>query len=84
MFREIKGDMWALARNYAAVCVTTNGVVKKDGRAVMGAGVALQATKEYLGCDMVLGQKLKLFGNHTQIIANHLGRPPLIAFPNEE
>lgn len=45
-----------------AVCVTTNGIIKADGRAVMGAGIAKQAN-EYFQVDEKLGQYLKEYGN---------------------
>lgn len=47
----------------SAVCVTTNGMVKRDGHAVMGAGIAKQADKMFnLSTD--LGEKLRKNGNH--------------------
>jgi len=45
------------------ICITTNGKIKKDGRAVMGAGIALKANKRYQ-LDEHLGEKLKKYGNH--------------------
>lgn len=30
-----------------AVCITTNGIIKTNGRAVMGAGIARQANQKY-------------------------------------
>lgn len=46
-----------------AVCVTTNGIIRKDGRAVMGRGIALEADKRFsLAVD--LAGLLKLTGNH--------------------
>ena len=43
---ELKGkyDIFILTQgNTEGVCVTTNGIVKQDGKAVMGAGIAKQA-----------------------------------------
>lgn len=48
--------------NYAC-CVTTNGIVKMNGCAVMGAGVALRANQLYK-CDKTLGVLLQSNGNH--------------------
>lgn len=46
-----------------AVCVTTNGMVKRNGHAVMGAGIAKQAN-ELFHCSQTLGQLLTQHGNH--------------------
>lgn len=53
-----------------AVVVTTNGVLKKDGKAVMGAGIAKSARDAFIGIDVKLGQMLRAYGNHTA----HLGK----------
>lgn len=45
-----------------AMCITTNGIVKKDGKAVMGAGIALQADKRFHVADL-LGNYIKQYGN---------------------
>lgn len=45
-----------------AICVTTNGIVKADGHAVMGAGVALQANK-YFNLSEKLGRYIQQYGN---------------------
>jgi hypothetical protein len=37
------------------VCITTNGVVTKDGRLVMGAGLAKQARDRFPGIDRLWG-----------------------------
>lgn len=44
------------------VCVTTNGIIKKDGRAVMGAGIAKTADTRFdLGG--ILANHLRTYGN---------------------
>lgn len=45
-------------------CVTTNGYVKNNGNAVMGAGVAAQAKVRYPQLPAILGEKLSKDGNH--------------------
>lgn len=45
-----------------AMCVTTNGIVKADGHAVMGAGIAKQAN-DYFHLSEKLGGYLKQYGN---------------------
>lgn len=50
--------------NQSAVCVTTNGVVKSNGCAVMGAGIAKECKDRFPIIQVWLGQKLKYTGNH--------------------
>lgn len=68
------------------VCVTTNGVRKRDGSAVMGAGQALEANQRY-ACSGKLGQNLAQFGNSVcdlGIVQTCSGYPyRLIAFPTK-
>lgn len=62
---ELKGkyDIFTLPQgNTEGVCVTTNGILKSDGRAVMGAGIAKQANALF-HLDLRLGQYLKAYGN---------------------
>ena len=42
--------------------MTTNGVVDKNGNAVMGNGIALQA-KQLFHCEGLLGKYLQQYGN---------------------
>ena len=46
-----------------AAAVTTNGVVKADGKLVMGAGIARYARDSFPGIDAVLGEHVKCGGN---------------------
>lgn len=45
------------------VIITTNGIVKANGCAVMGAGIAKSARDSFPGIDRALGKKLKTSGN---------------------
>ena len=45
------------------ICVTTNGMIRKDGRAVMGAGVAKAFRDRYEGLDYTLAKSLRENGN---------------------
>ena len=58
---EEKGNLWELDGD--ARCITTNGTIKNDGRAVMGRGVALQAATLYPTLSLELGQFLNDYGN---------------------
>lgn len=55
-------SIFELPMNDEALCVTTNGVTKADGTAVMGAGIALQADK-FFKLSPRLGSYLKQYGN---------------------
>lgn len=73
---EQKIDMWRAQGDVH--CVTTNGFIKNDGRAVMGAGNAKQAVQIYSGIDITLGHEIKKNGN----VVNKIWDVPLIyAFP---
>lgn len=67
--REIRGDLFDQKTD--AIVITTNGAVRKDGAAVMGRGVALQATRRWSEIAWVLGGSLSLHGNHVAL----LGQP---------
>ncbi|NJK57474.1 MAG: hypothetical protein HC939_16435 [Pleurocapsa sp. SU_5_0] len=51
-----------------ALCVTTNGVVKASGQAVMGAGMAKDFTLVYPQLPVILGQKLACCGNQVHYL----------------
>lgn len=69
--KEISGDIFKMMEtgNFDGFCVTTNGEIKKDGKAVMGAGVAKAVRDKFPGIDSRLGFLLK---NHGHYVA-HLG-----------
>jgi len=77
--REELADLWTYPAD--ARCITTNGTVKANGRAVMGRGVALQATQRYFGMRLALGALLKRQGNHVGIIDRNCDGVPLVSFP---
>jgi hypothetical protein len=62
---EQRIDLFSPPDDVDAICITTNGIVKTDGRAVMGRGVALAAREKFPGIDKALGDTLlnKNFGN---------------------
>lgn len=66
------------------VCVTTNCVIRKDGRAVMGAGVAKAFRDAYPGIDRRLASKIRDYGNQVQSIGyNAYHGTDLVAFPTK-
>lgn len=61
---EVKGNFWdVILTGYDAGCILTNGVVKNNGSAVMGAGIAKQAANIFDDLPLRLGRKLKADGN---------------------
>lgn len=66
----VTGNIW----DYPAdvICITTNGTVKRNGEAVMGRGVALEATKRYPTIAKRLGSMLKGFGNVVMLLDEEL------------
>ena len=75
---EASGDIWEhLGR--AVIAVTTSGSVTRDGKAVMGRGVACQAAQRFPGLAGVLGLLLKNAGNHVHPLGEGI-----VSFPVEE
>ena len=67
---EITGNIFDLnswsrkpTTKHIALCITTNSIVKNNGTATMGAGVALEFAKTYPQLPHLLGQKLRENGN---------------------
>jgi hypothetical protein len=83
--REIRGDMFAyLGRSKFRLFITTNGYIKNDGTAVMGAGCAKQAVKVYaeegINLPDLLGKSLKVKGNHVTKLTSQLYTFPVKKF----
>jgi len=77
---EIVGDIWDQKCDW--LCITTNGMTKKNNRAVMGAGIALQARQRYTNIDLILGKKIKERGNVVSSLVKD-GDTVIIAFPTK-
>lgn len=75
---EAVGNIWAFAGE-AVIVITTSGSVAKNGRAILGRGVARQALIRYPDLPETLGRLLVEKGNHV-----HLLEPGLVSFPVEE
>ncbi len=58
---EIQGNIWEVDCDY--ICIPTNGFVKNNGRAVMGAGLAKQARDKFQNIDLELGRLINTTGN---------------------
>ena len=58
---EVVGNLWETGAD--AIVITTNGFIKKNGHAVMGAGVAKQALRKWPNLSLVLGEHIRDNGN---------------------
>lgn len=66
--QEVEGDMWMYPARIR--CVTTNGDVNRYGQAVMGRGVALQASKRWPHLRKTFADLLKIEGNHVMSLGS--------------
>lgn len=64
MLREQSGNLWDVHTSGEIIAITTNGIVKANGHAVMGAGLAKQAAERYPDLPRWLGQRIRQDGNH--------------------
>lgn len=81
---EVKGDIFTMFESgeYDAICITTNGIIKKDGSAVMGAGVALEAKKRFKGIEFRLAKCLNTGGNRVYRLGT-TSNGSVISFPTK-
>jgi len=70
------GDFWIIPADFH--CISTNGALRRNGNAVMGKGVALEARNRYHDLEAILGSLINKYGNHVF----HLGYG-LISFPTK-
>ncbi len=63
--RELHQDLWSVRA--CARVVTTNGIVRANGLAVMGAGCALQAAQRFPSLPRELGALLRSEGNRVHL-----------------
>jgi hypothetical protein len=84
---ELKGNIWDVP-TADIICITTNGIVKTNGEAVMGGGIAKECANKFRYTPVTLGDKIKNSGNHVHQIHNPsdlFGAGPFIySFPTKE
>jgi len=80
---EAYGNLWDIASegHWDVIVITTNGYVRKDGAAVMGRGIALEANERYPGLAYELGTKIKNFGNRVHLLFGYDPRFVVASFP---
>ena len=66
-----------------SLCVTTNGVIKANGQAVMGAGIAKAFTLIYPQLPTILGQKLACCGNRIHYLLTVNNTTHILSFPTK-
>lgn len=72
--QELRGDLFKPGTYVPsigmpdAICITTNGFVKRNGECVMGKGCAKQAAVKYPGLTKDLGTAIRANGNVVQIL----------------
>ena len=64
--REITGDLWTIKAD--ARVIPTNGSVRRDGAAVMGRGVALQAKRRHPKLEEAIGAFISAYGNRVYFL----------------
>ena len=69
--KEVKGNIWHFYETGAYIVIPTNGFIKKNGEAVMGRGLALQAKNKFPNLSKELGIILKERGNHVNVFDNY-------------
>lgn len=79
---EIQGNLWEHFGT-AIVAVTTNGLVAKSGKAVLGNGCAREAGERIPGLATRLGTLLTKRGNHVQDLGDGLVNFPVEHSPYE-
>ena len=75
---EVNGNIWSYLGK-GIVAITTNGYVTREGRAVLGQGVARQAGELFPGLPQRLGQALRDGGNRVHDLGDGL-----VSFPVED
>jgi len=76
--KEILGDLFE-QKDADAICITTNGFIKRNGEAVMGRGCAREADERWK-CAKEVGDILKEYGNNVHILRHGIPHTVVI-FP---
>lgn len=71
--RERVGNVWKMVQSGDVLVITTNGMVRKNGTAVMGRGIAQQAKNRMPWIEAELGRRLEEEGNHAFYLGGWMG-----------
>jgi hypothetical protein len=82
----ISGNMWSVGTSEPAAVwvIPTNGSVNGNGNAVMGAGVAKQASSMHKELPEILGRLIQAWGNHCLLLPHRLVSFPVKHHWNEQ
>src|SRR4051812_3283092 len=70
--KEITGNLWDYyGKPNHIVCITTNGMVKRNGKCVMGRGCAFEATQRVPGIASALGNRIQAIGNQNVFLDDY-------------
>lgn len=69
--RVERGNIWTKYDEGSPICITTNGIVRRDGCAVMGRGVAWEAAQRFPYIQRELGEQLQRIGNHVSYFSQY-------------
>lgn len=79
---EIQGNIWDYYGN-EVIAITTNGIISKSGKAVLGNGCARQAGERFPDLARTLGELLATQGNHVMDLGNGIVNFPVEHSPFE-
>ena len=77
--KELRGNLHDIPCD--VVCITTNGFVAKNGKAVMGRGCAKEIKNIHPGIDLILGSKLRELGLQPYILLQDKDGKDIVSFP---
>ena len=77
--KELRGNLHDLACD--VVCITTNGFVSKNGKAVMGRGCAKEIKEREPGIDLILGTKIRELGPGVLPLKTLADGKTILSFP---
>jgi hypothetical protein len=78
---ESRSDIWNSDARF--ICVTVNGIIKRNGALVMGAGFAKQVRDRCRGIDKYFGNGVRCIGNVPQIYTPLSGNQCIISLPTK-
>lgn len=81
--REAVANAWNYIEtgNIDALCITTNGEVRRDGACVMGAGIAKEAKERHPAFPYYIGERISDYGNQPYLYRPGAGQFFLVSFP---
>jgi len=80
--KEIQGNVWDLLDDTSAVCILTNNVVLKNGKNIMGAGIAKEAVMRNPGLELTCGACI--LKNNYILGIDSVSKALMIRFPTKD